>query len=655
MTYMKKITIIVYVLFIVVSFSSATSVQRQITSDNYAEIDTTSIKLIPSICSKNYDQELRDISLLKWNGPQGTYEDYIKSREINTLSVKTIIGHIDAIDEPMIIIFVDSDLMPDIEEDIDVYSLTLTNIGYNVVVSEASGGTVEDLKNQIINYWNTAYNVTGVVLIGDFPVAWFYYDDEEFPCDLFLMDLDGNWVDGNNDGLYDSHTDGSGDTAPEIYLGRIDASNIPGGTIDAVSITKKYLYKVHEFWMGDISRNGCALTYTDHDWMDWEDLKHSIGYAYDDYEAIVYPDVNRNDYLNNRLPDSYEFIQLACHSWSYGHDFTDGGTAFSYNIRSAPPMALFYNLFCCGALRFTDYNCLGNAYILNTDSPSLVVVGSTKSGSMLDFRYFYEPIAQGYSFGAAFQKWFEYKYPYDQDEIYWFYGMTILGDPTLIPFVGFRAYAYGPYYGLIDESTQFKGSARGGVPQYIWHWDFGDGNTSVLQNPIHNYSSIGNYTVTLTLTDQEGNITNDTTLAKIKEFNNPPYTPSITGPTNGKPGVEYKYTFVTTDPDWDEWIYYYIEWGDGQVEEWIGPYQYLLPFGYRATLGHTYGEKGTYTIRVKAKDNYGGESNWSTLIVTMPKNNLDRQSSQQSTHPQQCSLQFLQTLHGYAKMLSNTS
>lgn len=30
-----------------------------------------------------------------------------------------------------------------------------------------------------------------------------------------------------------------------------------------------------------------------------------------------------------------------------------------------------------------------------------------------------------------------------------------------------------------------------------WYWDFGDGNTSTLQNPIHQYAGYGLYTVTL--------------------------------------------------------------------------------------------------------------------------------------------------------------
>jgi gliding motility-associated-like protein len=51
-----------------------------------------------------------------------------------------------------------------------------------------------------------------------------------------------------------------------------------------------------------------------------------------------------------------------------------------------------------------------------------------------------------------------------------------------------------------DLSTVSGGSQITG-----WLWDFGDGSpTSVLQNPTHNYSGIGPYTVTLTVTSNNG-------------------------------------------------------------------------------------------------------------------------------------------------------
>ncbi|GAG49194.1 unnamed protein product, partial [marine sediment metagenome] len=58
----------------------------------------------------------------------------------------------------------------------------------------------------------------------------------------------------------------------------------------------------------------------------------------------------------------------------------------------------------------------------------------------------------------------------------------------------------------------------------------------------------------------ETNLFGDPSLSFYElEENDPPDTPEIYGPTRHEVGVEYEYTFVTTDPDGDE-IYYYIDW-----------------------------------------------------------------------------------------------
>ncbi|NIO80977.1 MAG: PKD domain-containing protein [Candidatus Aminicenantes bacterium] len=49
-----------------------------------------------------------------------------------------------------------------------------------------------------------------------------------------------------------------------------------------------------------------------------------------------------------------------------------------------------------------------------------------------------------------------------------------------------------------DTSTDPDGTVVG------WDWNFGDGNTSTLQNPTHTYAAGGTYTVTLTVTDNDG-------------------------------------------------------------------------------------------------------------------------------------------------------
>jgi len=172
--------------------------------------------------------------------------------------------------------------------------------------------------------------------------------------------------------------------------------------------------------------------------------------------------------------------------------------------------------------------------------------------------------------------------------------------------------ANGPYNALINEDIQFISTIWGGIPPYEYSWDFGDGNTSDEENPVHSYSEQGDYFVNLTVTDSENNISTDTTMAYIRS---PPYAPEVNGPSSGYFGEEYDYNFTTIDPDDDD-IWLYIEWGDNSNTGWIGPYN----SGEQVVVSHTWSEEGTYTIRAKAKDIFDDESDWGTLEVTMPVN-----------------------------------
>jgi outer membrane protein assembly factor BamB len=174
--------------------------------------------------------------------------------------------------------------------------------------------------------------------------------------------------------------------------------------------------------------------------------------------------------------------------------------------------------------------------------------------------------------------------------------------------------ANGPYYGLVNEPVVFTGFATGGQKPYSWYWNFGDNSVSYEKNPIHVYANLGNYTVTLTVTDDDGNTSTDTTWAWIQETNNPPNKPVLNGPSKGKPGQYYDYTFSATDPENNN-VYYYVDWGDGNEKEWFGPYS----SGREEILSHCWDIMDTFTVRVKAKDVYGNESEWSSLEVKMPK------------------------------------
>lgn len=106
----------------------------------------------------------------------------------------------------------------------------------------------------------------------------------------------------------------------------------------------------------------------------------------------------------------------------------------------------------------------------------------------------------------------------------------------------------------------------------------------------------------------------------ITTINNAPNPPTITGPTNGKKNTEYEYFFTTIEPDNDQ-IFYLIDWGDNTLTQWIGPFESNL----KINTTYIWEENGNYEIKVKAKDIYDKESNWTILQVTMSKNKFNLQ------------------------------
>jgi hypothetical protein len=100
--------------------------------------------------------------------------------------------------------------------------------------------------------------------------------------------------------------------------------------------------------------------------------------------------------------------------------------------------------------------------------------------------------------------------------------------------------------------------------------------------------------------------------------NNAPNKPDKpTGSTSGK--IDEEQTFrvkITNDPD-GERTYYCYDWGDDSYSLWLSP----RPNDNYVVATNTWKKQGDYEVRVKAKDIYGKESEWSDpLVVSMPKN-----------------------------------
>jgi hypothetical protein len=83
------------------------------------------------------------------------------------------------------------------------------------------------------------------------------------------------------------------------------------------------------------------------------------------------------------------------------------------------------------------------------------------------------------------------------------------------------------------------------------------------------------------------------------------------GKAEGKIRQTYNFSTSTTDLDTNDSLYYQWNWGDGTVSNWMGPYH----SGEITNVTHSWTNKGTYSIRVKARDKALLESNWSDPLT----------------------------------------
>jgi hypothetical protein len=180
----------------------------------------------------------------------------------------------------------------------------------------------------------------------------------------------------------------------------------------------------------------------------------------------------------------------------------------------------------------------------------------------------------------------------------------------------------GPYSGVPGEEYTYSTSTidpDGNQVYYIWDW--GDGastnwlgpyDSGVTTQASHVWNEEGRYELRVKAKDIYGEESDWSEPFEVLIENHPPESPTITGPSQGQVGVEYNYTFVSTDIDNDT-IRYLIDWGDDTSTE-----TKFYNSGAPAIKAHSWRKKGTYIIKAKAIDENDGESDWATLEIRMP-------------------------------------
>lgn len=176
----------------------------------------------------------------------------------------------------------------------------------------------------------------------------------------------------------------------------------------------------------------------------------------------------------------------------------------------------------------------------------------------------------------------------------------------------------GPTSGDPGVNYNFTVTATDYEQEDIYYWiEWGDTTNSGWIGPYpsgspavlnHTFLNPGRYGITAKAKDSNGNEGFWSDPHKILIGNSAPEQPQVSGPYIGKTNTKCSFSIGTIiDPDGDQFYCYWV-WGDGNSSGWLGPYN----SGTIVNLSHEWNKSGTYTIKVKLKDIWGAESNWST-------------------------------------------
>jgi PKD repeat protein len=129
-----------------------------------------------------------------------------------------------------------------------------------------------------------------------------------------------------------------------------------------------------------------------------------------------------------------------------------------------------------------------------------------------------------------------------------------------------------------------------------WLWDFGDGSSSTLENPAHTYTTLGVYTVVLTVYNADGNSTSTDTITVNQH---PPVANFTAEPTSGK------YPLTVTFNDMSDYSPTSWKWsfGDGGTST-------------ERNTTHKYTKKLTYTAILTVYNSGGSDNKQMNITVT---------------------------------------
>ena len=136
---------------------------------------------------------------------------------------------------------------------------------------------------------------------------------------------------------------------------------------------------------------------------------------------------------------------------------------------------------------------------------------------------------------------------------------------------------------MVNNSIKFTGSIMGGTSPYQFYWDFGDGEYSYDESPVHSYLDCGGFNINLNVTDSKGYSKSTETVIVIHPI-----------PVFSSRGIIHEIHFngYPTEKFPLGWIIFFAHWPD----VWYNPAIYPIYYAHIKTDNLKLGEKvATYT------------------------------------------------------------
>jgi hypothetical protein len=482
------------------------------------------------------------------------------------------------------------------------YSTKFVTVTDSLITSQPGIDLAEQIRNFLReNYlpWGIKY----VLIVGDYTDVPMRYCSPNpdwlagtVPTDTYYADLsypDSESWNSNGDEYYGVYTQDNPDFAPEVYVGRIPTSDVSRlvYTLDKITSVEQDTGS----WKNNALHGGAMLFYAN------EDHNEDIDFDIDGARMIDYIEKDLMDGFTYNHYSEYEGLSPSIYPFdplteqAFTADWRSGQYAIvNWAAHGAPASIgrVIWEWDDGDGVPEKENGELGWGSFLSTysnlegDYPAIVFAVSCNVGRP-------EPTPDGNlgidmltkeSFGAAVAVCSSTR------------GAAVSAD-WVVSHAGAEALCYEFNHYMIDgpNGPSKLGEALYDSKSYV-HYNFGWEHPYEFMN-MYDYNLYG-----------------DPSMWREGVSGSAPSAPQINGPASGKTGEKYDYTFRSIDPTDDD-VFYYIEWDDGDILEWVGPYNSREEI----TFSHTWISQNTFNIRAKAKDDSGEESLWTSLEVSMSK------------------------------------